>query len=211
MSTKVSEKGIVFFSFRSTPIPITHSHHQKNIFRFGFYVRFTRERKIRIVGFVHKKLFMYFDMLILPHAPHCVDGCCFVFYSFWQSGILFWSQCTPPPNPATPPGGHFFRFGFFVKIHLLENTKLELQSLYLKVIRVFRNVDCSTCSTLCSWLLIFFVLAFLTVWHTVLESVPIPPPPLRPPTSHHHHHHHHYQKIISFAFCGKFHLPENSK
>ena len=23
-------------------------------------------------------------MLIVPHALHCVDGCCFVFYLFWH-------------------------------------------------------------------------------------------------------------------------------
>ena len=40
----------------------------------------TRELKIRVVGFVLKKLFTYFEMLIVPHALQCVDGCFFVFY-----------------------------------------------------------------------------------------------------------------------------------
>ena len=40
----------------------------------------TRELKIRVVGFVLKKLLTYFEMLIVPHALLCVDGCFFVFY-----------------------------------------------------------------------------------------------------------------------------------
>ena len=34
----------------------------------------------------------------------------------------------PPPSPPLPPPKKIFfsRFGFFVKIHLLENSKLEL-------------------------------------------------------------------------------------
>ena len=41
----------------------------------------SRELKIRVVGFVLKKLLTYFEMLIVPHALQCVDGCFFVFYS----------------------------------------------------------------------------------------------------------------------------------
>ena len=50
----------------------------------------TRELKIRVVGFVLKKLLTYFEMLIVPHALQCVDGCFFVFYRIWHfaSGIL---------------------------------------------------------------------------------------------------------------------------
>ena len=40
----------------------------------------TRELKIRVVEFVLKKLLTYFEMLIVPHALQCVDGCFFVFY-----------------------------------------------------------------------------------------------------------------------------------
>ena len=40
----------------------------------------TRELKINVVGFVRKKLLTYFEMLIVPHALQCVDGCFFVFY-----------------------------------------------------------------------------------------------------------------------------------
>ena len=50
----------------------------------------TRELKIRVVGFVLKKLLTYFEMLIVPHALQCVHGCFFVFYRIWHfaSGIL---------------------------------------------------------------------------------------------------------------------------
>ena len=53
----------------------------------------TRELKIRVVGFALKKLVTHFEMLIVSHALHCVNGHSFVFYLFWQSFIMFWSQC----------------------------------------------------------------------------------------------------------------------
>ena len=34
--------------------------------------------QIRVEGFVLKKLLTYFEMLIVPHALQCVDGCFFV-------------------------------------------------------------------------------------------------------------------------------------
>ena len=40
------------------------------------------------VGFVLKKILTYFEMLIVPHALHCVGSCIFVFASFdtvWHS------------------------------------------------------------------------------------------------------------------------------
>ena len=40
----------------------------------------TRELKIRVVEFVLKRVFTYFQMLILPHALHCIDGCFFAFF-----------------------------------------------------------------------------------------------------------------------------------
>ena len=46
--------------------------------------------------------------------------------------VVFFSVGTPPLSLSTPPPPHtkkiffFFRFGFFVKIHLLESSKLEL-------------------------------------------------------------------------------------
>ena len=50
----------------------------------------TRELKIRVVGFMLKKLLTYFEMLIVPHALQCVDGCYFAFYRIWHFsfGIL---------------------------------------------------------------------------------------------------------------------------
>ena len=34
----------------------------------------TRELKIRVVGFVLKKLFTHFEILIVSHVLHCVNG-----------------------------------------------------------------------------------------------------------------------------------------
>ena len=48
--------------------------------RFGFFVKIHLLENSRVVGFVLKKLLTYFDMLIVPHALQCVDGCFFVFY-----------------------------------------------------------------------------------------------------------------------------------
>ena len=56
----------------------------------------TRELKIRVVGFVLKKLLTFFEMLIVPHALHCIDGCFFAVYLVWQSGTLFWFKQTRP-------------------------------------------------------------------------------------------------------------------
>ena len=53
---------------------------QKNQIRILCQNSLTRELKIRVVGFVLKKLLTYFEMLIVPHALQCVDGCFFVFY-----------------------------------------------------------------------------------------------------------------------------------
>ena len=82
----------------------------------------TRELNIKVVGFVLKKILTYFELLIVPHALHCVDSCIFVFTSFdtvWHTVLV----STPPP-PSPPPTLHFFfiRFSFFVKIHLLERA-----------------------------------------------------------------------------------------
>ena len=42
----------------------------------------TRELKIRVVGYVLKKLLTYFEMLIVPHALQCVDDCFLYFTAF---------------------------------------------------------------------------------------------------------------------------------
>ena len=76
-------------------------------FRFKFFGKIhLLERSIhciKVVGFVLKKILTYFEMLIVPHALHCVD-CCFLYLPhLTQSGILFWFQCPPPP-----PSPNFF-------------------------------------------------------------------------------------------------------
>ena len=73
------------------PPPPPHTHtHKKNQILILCQNSLTRELKIRVVGFVRKKLLTYFEMLIVPHALQCVDGCFFVFYRIghFASGIL---------------------------------------------------------------------------------------------------------------------------
>ena len=41
----------------------------------------TRVLKIRVVGFVLKKLFSFFEILIVPHTLHFIDGCFLYFTS----------------------------------------------------------------------------------------------------------------------------------
>ena len=60
----------------------------------------TREVNIKVVGFVLKKILKYFEMLIVPHALHCVDCCIFVFTSFdtvWHTVLV--SVPLQPPFP----------------------------------------------------------------------------------------------------------------
>ena len=59
--------------------------------------------KIRVVGFVLKKLLTYFEMMLVPHALHCVDICInfYILPQLTQSGILFWCPC--PPTAPSPP------------------------------------------------------------------------------------------------------------
>ena len=91
-------------------------------FRFKYLCQnsLTRQINIKVVGFVLKKLLTYFEMLIVPHALHCIF--CILLH-LTQSGIVFWFQC-PPPTPLSP--FVFVRFSFFVKIHLLQSSQLEL-------------------------------------------------------------------------------------
>ena len=49
----------------------------------------TRELKIRVVGFVLKKLLKYFEMLIVPHALQCVDGC---FGPVFTASTFIWQR-----------------------------------------------------------------------------------------------------------------------
>ena len=58
----------------------------------------TRELKIRVVGFVLKKLLTFFENLIVPHALHCINGCFFVFFphlTLRHTVLVSWQ---PPPH-----------------------------------------------------------------------------------------------------------------
>ena len=76
-----------FTVFPPPPPPSPTSNLETHIF-FSFQIwilcqnSFTRELKIRVVGFVLKKLFTHFEMLIVSHAVHYVNGHYFVFYLF---------------------------------------------------------------------------------------------------------------------------------
>ena len=72
----------------------------------------------------------------------------------------------------------------------------------LKVIHIFCNVDCTTCFTLCRWLLCC-ILPLLTVWHTFLVSMFPPPPPLPTPIR--------IFFLFRYGFFVKIHLLESSK
>ena len=113
------------------------------------------------------------------------------------------SPLPPPPPTKKKKKKNFFRFGFFVVIHLLESSKSSCRVCTLKVIHIFCNVDCATCFTLCRWLL-FCILPLLTVWHTVLVSV-FPPPPLPTPTPIC------IFFLFRYGFFVKTHLLESSK
>ena len=65
--------------------------------RFGFFVKIHLLENSKL-EFVLKKLWTFFEMLIVPHALHCIDGCFVVSYLIWQSGILFWFSTPPPPH-----------------------------------------------------------------------------------------------------------------
>ena len=85
------QSGLLFWfqCFLHLPSP-PHPHPQ--FFSFQIWIlcqnSLTWELKIRVVGFVLKKLFTRFEMLIVSHALHCVNGHYFVFYLFWQSVIM---------------------------------------------------------------------------------------------------------------------------
>ena len=71
-----------------------------------------------------KKILTYFEMLIVPHALHCVDSCIFVFTSFdtvWHTVLV----SVPALHPL--PQNVFIRFSFFVKIHLLLIRELTVR------------------------------------------------------------------------------------
>ena len=90
---------------RALPAPLKKKKKKKKIWILC-QNSLTRELKIRVVGFVLKKLLTYFETLIVPHALQCVDGCFFCIlphltFCFWQTAS---------------------RFKFFGKIHSLESS-----------------------------------------------------------------------------------------
>ena len=95
-------------------------------FRFKFFVKIDLLEKlnIEVVWFVFKKLLMYLEKLIVPHALHCVDSCIFVFTSFDSLAYCFGS--VPAPQPLPQFFYQIHRLSFFVKIHLLESSQLEM-------------------------------------------------------------------------------------
>ena len=58
------------------PLPTSPLHHLQP------HNNFTRKLKIRLIGFVLKKLFTHFEMLIVSHVTHCINGHYFIFYLF---------------------------------------------------------------------------------------------------------------------------------
>ena len=61
---------------------------KKQIWIFCHLLVYIRELKIRVVGFVLKKLLTYFEMLIVPHALQCVDGCFFLYFTEFDVLLL---------------------------------------------------------------------------------------------------------------------------
>ena len=78
LKLRISVSSIFFFSCDN--LVVFQELMKKNQIWILCQNSLTRELKIRIVGFVLKKLFTYFEMLIVPHALQCVGGCFFVFY-----------------------------------------------------------------------------------------------------------------------------------
>ena len=63
-----------------------------HIFSFQIWIlcqnSLTRELKIRVVGFILKKLFKHFEMLIVSHALHCVMVT--ILYSISFDSLLYY-------------------------------------------------------------------------------------------------------------------------
>ena len=88
----------------------------------------------------------------------------------WETNLV--SALTPPPPKS--------RFRFFVKIHLLESSKLELYGFCLKFffkILIIPHALHFVPSCIFFFFFFFCILPHLTVWHTVLVCGPPPPPP----------------------------------
>ena len=122
----------------------------------------TREFKIRVVGFVLKKLLTYIEMLIVPHALQCVDGWFFVFYRIWHLLLAYWIQ-----NKIVWQNS------------LTRKLKIRVVGFVLKKILTYFEMLIVPHALHCVDSCIFVFTSFDTVWHTVL--VLVPPLPLFPP------------------------------
>ena len=110
MSIWLCQKILIkIWSKRGGPDPAPAPQPKKNQIWILCQNSLTRELKIRVVGLMLKKLLTYFEMLIVPHALHCVDSCIFVFTSFdtvWHT-VLVSVPAPPLPHP-TPLSPKFF-------------------------------------------------------------------------------------------------------
>ena len=140
MSIKISNYLLFIFLVRispppprlpPTPPPHTHTHthtqHKKNLQTWILGQNsLTRELKIRVVGFVLKTLFTYFvDCITCCTLCRWLQICLSPLLTVWLTVLV--SMFSPPPPPLLQTHIFFlFRFGFFVKIYLLESSKLEV-------------------------------------------------------------------------------------
>ena len=72
------------------PPPPTTTTTKKNQIWILCQNSLTRELKIRVVGFVLKKLLTYFEMLIVPHALQCVYLFFLYFTAFDILLLAYW-------------------------------------------------------------------------------------------------------------------------
>ena len=97
------KRGPWSFPFPPPPPPPPQKKKKKKKKKIQIWIlcqnSLTRELKIRVVGFVHKKLLTYFEMLIVPHALQCVDGC----FLAHLSHRLMVSYCHQPMSGVRRP------------------------------------------------------------------------------------------------------------
>ena len=157
---KISE----YLFFQSlTPLPLPHAPPPppppppppKNL-QIRTFCQNSLQRELKISTL---KLFTYFEMLIVPHALHCVDGCCFVFY--WLTILV----SVFPPLPTSPlhhlqPHNNFTR-------------KLKIRLIGFVLMKLFTHFEMLTVSHAphCINGQYFLFLSLLTVWYTVLVLV----------------------------------------
>ena len=99
------------------PPPKKKKQKKKKKFLFQIWIlcqnSLTRELKIRVVGFVLKKLLTFFENLIVPHALHCIKGCFFCILphlTLWHT-VLVSGQ--PPLHPTLKKKFNFIQIKEF--------------------------------------------------------------------------------------------------